>query len=239
MKMPQSEEFGIDQDHIDKLKKSRRISYRFLQAVLSFTLILSCFFFFLQETGDYAESALWSFFSGLVLAGILLYAWELFGLPNLIPIFRRLASYEIALQKYQDDVLRKQSDFWKNLSGLAFELELAKLYRRIGYSVQETPPSGDGGIDLIISDDGKRTEKIIQCKRHKARVGVGAARDLYGALKSTKIYRHAVLASVSGFTSGTISFCHDKPIELLDLNGILKMHESAIESHAESERTKG
>jgi restriction endonuclease Mrr len=56
------------------------------------------------------------------------------------------------------------------MSGPEFERFMADLFRQKGYVVEETPLSGDQGVDLILPDlDGKRV--VIQLKRWTGPVG--------------------------------------------------------------------
>lgn len=128
----------------------------------------------------------------------------------------RREQYE-ALQKR-----RKQADYWKSLSGTEFEKELSKVYKKLGYAVSLTPTTGDKGVDIKLEKDGKRS--IVQCKAHKNPVGVAAARELYGTLLHLN-YDEAILASVSGFTSGATAFAKDKPLILISTEHILEMQE--------------
>lgn len=125
------------------------------------------------------------------------------------------------------DSKRARRDFWLNLSGHAFEYELAELYRRLGYSAFVTPGSGDKGIDIELTKDAERT--IVQCKNHSRPAGPAIIRELYGCLIASGADA-AILACTSGFTKGVYEFAEDKPITLVDLESILKMHESLIAS---------
>ncbi len=119
---------------------------------------------------------------------------------------------EWARQKAERERLRKLSEYWTSLSGVAFERELANLYRRLGYLVETTPGSGDQGIDLIVKKDGLTT--IVQCKAHKSPVGPAIARELYGSLVAYGADL-AILASTGGFTQGVKDFARGKPIALI------------------------
>ena len=119
---------------------------------------------------------------------------------------------------------RKLADYWLNLDGLTFESELGDLYRRLGYDVETTPVTGDDGIDLVLKKDGLTT--IVQCKSHQQPVGPAIAREIYGALISSKA-DNAILACTSGFTPGVFSFAKDKPISLISAKEILALVESA------------
>ncbi len=63
-----------------------------------------------------------------------------------------------------------------------FERLVGEAFRRQGYAVEETGLGGaDGGIDLILRKDGRRT--LVQCKQRKRQqVGVSVVREMYGLL---------------------------------------------------------
>jgi hypothetical protein len=121
-------------------------------------------------------------------------------------------------QTYQD----RQGDllWWRKLSGRAFERELARVLKSNGSSVELTPASNDGGVDLVL----KRNHDIIliQCKAHKNPVGPSPVRDLYGALMHRQGAKEAWLVTTSSFTRGAISFARGKPIRLKTIEALLK-----------------
>lgn len=139
--------------------------------------------------------------------------------------------YETARKNYEhqqeeelrrkEAVLRRQKeDFWQSLTGEAFEIELAVLYRKLGYQTILTNTTNDRGIDIILKRDGQT--KIVQCKRHNKPVGPAVARELYGAMISCEA-DGAILACTSGFTVGVHAFVYNKPIELVGMDEILEM----------------
>lgn len=110
--------------------------------------------------------------------------------------------------------------FWDRLNGYQFEHEVATVFRNAGYDAEVTKGSGDGGVDIILTDGD---EKIaVQCKAHSNPVGPSVIRDLYGTMTSGD-YTKAILVSKNGFTKGVYEFAMGKPIELLSLNDILEM----------------
>ncbi|MDE2899600.1 MAG: restriction endonuclease [Chloroflexota bacterium] len=110
--------------------------------------------------------------------------------------------------------------YWMALSGPEFERELGTVYRRLGYSVQSTAGSGDGGVDLILRKNGKTT--VVQCKSHQAPVGPAIARELYGAMFDFRADR-AILACTGGFTRGVVDFVRGKPITLLSASELVRL----------------
>lgn len=63
-----------------------------------------------------------------------------------------------------------------------FERLMGEAFRRRGYTVEESGLGGaDGGIDLILRKDGRRT--LVQCKQWRRRkVPVNVVREMYGLL---------------------------------------------------------
>ena len=58
---------------------------------------------------------------------------------------------------------------WEKMDGQEFEVATGKLFKRQGYSIEYTPASNDGGIDLILK---KGDERIgVQCKAYGKNVG--------------------------------------------------------------------
>jgi hypothetical protein len=96
------------------------------------------------------------------------------------------------------------------LSGLSFERVIAELLASFGWRVSLTPPSRDGGIDILaITSDpsGFETSWIVECKRYGVDrpVGVSAVRQLYGVQQSLGIPR-AVLVTTSRLSADAALF---------------------------------
>lgn len=141
------------------------------------------------------------------------------------PKYQKVAQYEDAIRRYE----YRQQSYWKSLKGTKFERALARLYTKMGYSVSQTKGSGDEGIDLILSKEGKKT--AVQCKGHKKSIGVSAVRDLYGAMMHFGA-DSAILACPAGFTKGVRKFVINKPIQLLSTTDFVEMAESVDKESA-------
>lgn len=103
-----------------------------------------------------------------------------------------------------------------------FELLVGEAFRRQGYSVEETGLGGaDGGIDLILRKDGRRT--LVQCKQWKRKqVGVSVVREMYGLLAHHQA--HAVkITCIGTYTKDAERFAEGKPIELIGGEQLLNM----------------
>ena len=115
---------------------------------------------------------------------------------------------------------RKRIDHWMSLNGSEFERELGALFRRMGYFVESTAGSGDGGVDLILRGNGRTI--VVQCKSHQAAVGPAIARELFGAMVASRADR-AILACTGGFTRGVREFAKGKPISLISASELANL----------------
>ncbi|WP_426803609.1 restriction endonuclease [Xanthomonas campestris] len=103
-----------------------------------------------------------------------------------------------------------------------FELLVGEAFRRQGYSVEETGLGGaDGGIDLILRKDGRRT--LVQCKQWtRQQVGVSVVREMFGLLAHHQA--HAVkIVCIGSYTKDAERFAQGKPIELIGGEKLLEM----------------
>jgi hypothetical protein len=221
MHEPTLEEFDLTEAQLEKAKviddRLPIILFFISGIIIALCVILSGEFSF-HPIQLLLGALLW-FSISLLLMGILLIPSELI-IRVLFPYYGRTKKYQKALDQYQKWWTRTQQDFWTSLSGLQFENELAKLFRKLGVRAEQTTASDDKGVDIWL-----RTEKgkeIVQCKAHKNPITPHVVRELYGTLKHFGAAQ-AILASTSGFTKGVFEFTKDKPIRLLDLNSIIAM----------------
>ena len=104
-----------------------------------------------------------------------------------------------------------------NLSGVEFENLCQALLQKLGFKVETTKQSGDGGIDLVAYNyqaflSGKY---IVQCKRYSGGVGEPIVRDLYGVVTAERANK-GILMTTGYFSMSAIKFASDKNIELID-----------------------
>ncbi len=103
-----------------------------------------------------------------------------------------------------------------------FEHLISNLFTQIGLKTSTTRASRDGGVDVVAFDErpifgGK---VIIQAKRYRNTVEVSAVRDLYGSMMNEGANK-GILVTTSQYGSESRKFAKDKPIELIDGNGLL------------------
>ncbi len=103
-----------------------------------------------------------------------------------------------------------------------FELLVGEAFRRQGYVVEETGLGGaDGGIDLILRKDSRRT--LVQCKQWKRQqIGVSVVREMAGLLAHH--HAHAVkIVCIGSYTRDAERFAQGKPIQLMGGAQLLEM----------------
>ncbi|MES2920993.1 MAG: restriction endonuclease [Verrucomicrobiota bacterium] len=90
-----------------------------------------------------------------------------------------------------------------------FEELMAKIFEDQGYDVELTPPSRDGGRDLMLVQKASIGSilTLVECKRYaKGRpVGVEIVRSLYGVVEEERASK-GLIATTSHFTKGAVDF---------------------------------
>ena len=112
-----------------------------------------------------------------------------------------------------------------------FEQLVGEAFRRQGYAVEETGLGGpDGGIDLILRKDGRRT--LVQCKQWKRQqVGVSVVREMAGLLAHHQAQAVKIVC-IGSYTSDAEAFARGTPIELISGERFLEMIQAAQQTGA-------
>ncbi len=237
MNKPVPEAFGLTNTDIESLKPlNENVSGWIFLGLITTGIVGGILYAVLPAMNQPGPEPVLSLILGIFLFGATGFAQAfLLGLflsaywMNIAALFSRRMSrfnqYQRTKRIYDQWVLRIQKEYWLSLSGSQFEQELAGLYKRMGYEVVLTPSSGDKGIDIILKRDNHTT--IVQCKATKRPVGPAVARELYGTLIESGM-DNAVLASISGCTTGVQSFIAGKPISIVTLNDIIKFQQRLV-----------
>ena len=119
-----------------------------------------------------------------------------------------------------------------DLNPTEFEVLVANLFGRMGLDTKLTRSTRDGGVDAIAFDvrpilGGK---VVIQAKRYSNTVGVSAVRDLFGTMHNEGANK-GILVCTSKYGNDAYRFSKDKPIELIDGQGLLYL----LREHAQLE----
>ena len=158
--------------------------------------------------------------------GITVWNWSLVkinGLPLLFntekakEVVSFYGSHNVRVAKAFRDQFNTTYENINSLSGVEFEMVCKRLLENMGFEVETTKTTGDGGIDLIAYNhqpllSGKY---IIQCKRYTGSVGEPTIRDLYGVITSERANK-GILMTSGTFTKQAQIFAQEKPIELID-----------------------
>lgn len=144
------------------------------------------------------------------------FAWLVLALGALASLFSWLGSRKRRrLLDTRQGLASLQEISWQD-----FERLIGEVFRRRGYSVEETGGGGaDGGVDLLLRKDGAL--ELVQCKQYKRRqVAVSTVREIYGLLQHHKATKGWIVCC-GGFTADARAFASDKPIELLTGDALL------------------
>jgi restriction system protein len=134
----------------------------------------------------------------------------------------------IGVPKSDDERLR----LLMTVSPRHFECLVERLYSAMRYSTELTPPSKDGGRDVIASrtEPGSTDLVHIECKRYSKTVGVPIARQLLGVVSSSKAPR-GVVVGLSGFTKSARDFAASNPrLELISGLTLIQLFNSHLGS---------
>lgn len=136
------------------------------------------------------------------------YGFLLFLLPVPVSLFN-------SWRKRRQLDVQQDIDTIRDLSWQRFEELVGEAYRRQGYRVIENDSAGpDGGVDLVISREGKRY--LVQCKQYRSqKVGVKVVREMFGLVAAEKATGGIVITS-GQFTRDADTFANDKSLELVD-----------------------
>ena len=136
----------------------------------------------------------------------------------LLPVVFVLGAGGSALKAYRNKKLLAEAkmtpgsadlmDFsWKD-----FEHLVGEAFRERGFSVSETTPGPDGGVDLELRKGGEL--HLVQCKRWRARkVGVEIVRELYGVMSARGAVGGYIVSSGT-FSQEARNFAKGRNIEL-------------------------
>jgi restriction system protein len=104
------------------------------------------------------------------------------------------------------------------MDGATFEEFLSTLFRRLGYSVENTRYRGDYGADLVVVKRGLKT--AVQAKRWSKRIGVKAVQEAVASAGYYKCHRALVVAN-RDFTKQARVLARANNVELWDRDALV------------------
>jgi len=84
------------------------------------------------------------------------------------------------------------------MDGFEFEQAVARVFERLGGTVQKTRKSGDEGRDLIVEVDGDLC--VVECKHHKSTIGRPVLQKLHSAATTFPGATKAIVVTSSTFS---------------------------------------
>lgn len=239
-KKPTLYEHGLPDNIQDKLKRAdeeyiqSQKPLRIMVAVIITLILVGIFIFFIRQANQslhpeyYVNYRLTNNFVawggaissiGGLIGGVLIWSWALDIKPKESDQHKKYKKYEEQLSYFEYWQRKKKKDYWNKMTGYAFELSVANLFRSIGYAANVSNRGGDGGVDIILTKNDRKI--AVQCKRYKSSVGPHVIRDLWGTMQYLG-FDEGCIITTTGFTLGVKEFAKDKRIYLIDLNDILK-----------------
>ncbi len=102
------------------------------------------------------------------------------------------------------------------LTAEGFEDTMAEIYRNLGYQVERTPATRDGGKDIIITTPTDLGEFIyyVECKRYnpKKPLGVGLIRQFSGTIDADRV-NGGIIATTTYFSQPAKDFIIDHNLQ--------------------------
>jgi restriction system protein len=114
--------------------------------------------------------------------------------------------------------------YFEQYSWRDFEELCCYLYNRMGYMATLTPPSKDGGRDVIAARKqlGQSEILYIECKLYNGKVGEEVVKKLHSTVIDERANRGAVITT-GAFTKPAITFARRNNIELIHGDDLVKM----------------
>jgi tetratricopeptide (TPR) repeat protein len=120
-----------------------------------------------------------------------------------------------------DSKLSFSIDQLRSMSPWDFEDIVARMFERMGFTVQQTPKVKDGGRDAILTKDGK---KFLECKRYKdgSVSGEPQLRGLHSVMTTDRA-DGGYFVTAGGFSKDAIAFSKTVNIKLVDQCELTRM----------------
>ncbi len=129
---------------------------------------------------------------------------------------RRKAEKERAYKEWVAKI--RLPEYLTKMDPEEFEHLVCDLFRKMGYEVEHTPYSGDGGVDGYLKKNGDLS--ILQCKRVQGSVGEPILRDLFGTMHA-KGAKEGVVVTTGKVSQKARDWASNKPIRILEIGEIV------------------
>lgn len=103
-----------------------------------------------------------------------------------------------------------------------FEEFIAQMFTALGYQTRLNGGSGDGGVDIEMTKDGR--SHLVQCKKYiNRKVNPHDVRDFFGAMGDSHSDGKGFFITTNIFTLQTEQWAENKPIELIDGTRLIQL----------------
>lgn len=226
-KKPELSDFNLSDDILEEnqfleAEQIERIEVfnHYVGAGTVFTISI-LFIFFSQL--DIVELLCMAILVSLICFKLIVLILNRFNIPyrdkEILEINNLFEEYQNSLDVYNYQQKMKCRKRWEKMSGREFEIATAQFFKRKGYKVELTQCSNDGGVDIILFNNGLKI--YVQCKHYKNFVGVATARELYGVMQADGV-KSGILVTLNGYTQGVHNFVSDKNIKLLTFDDLIE-----------------
>jgi len=159
-----------------------------------------------------------------------LIVWSCFIIIDILKITVKVIIYDI---KYLYNIIHfRKIDYSyrqivrmiREMSPREFEVFVAELYKCLGYTVEVTAETCDGGKDVILyDDDGNVT--YVECKHYSESnfVGREICQKLIGAMVMDKADECVIVSTGTFHSNAWDVYSKVDNLELVDMNGIMRM----------------
>lgn len=137
-----------------------------------------------------------------------------FALITVIIIDFRIKANRKRQREYEQKLLQSGIYQVDSMRGSTFEDYLAAILRAKGYTVQQTPASGDYGADLILTA-ANGIKIAVQAKRYTDKVGIKAVQEISSAKNYYGVDECWVITN-NYFTAPAINLAGSNDIKLID-----------------------
>ena len=126
---------------------------------------------------------------------------------------KEVFSCNLNIQKLIDYYSKRPSEFEKLCS---------KLFDSLGYISELTPPTNDGGYDILLKKNGEQT--IVECKCYSIehKIGRPAIQKLVGANKIV-LADKLIFITTSNFSSSAIQYAEEVCVELINGYNLMEL----------------
>lgn len=134
---------------------------------------------------------------------------------------KTIANYQEQRASYDFWKLRKDYSFWNILDGLSFEKEIMNVYLYLDYNDKEELSDEEYPDDRILEFE----DELVYFSFYTKAVELSDTAEIDLLLEKAEKHNcvKAYLFSKNGFKKQVAEYAKDKPINLLDINGIIKV----------------